>query len=119
MMIRLAHYQGLLAQPSLNMFQYFAAEYWVRMDRRISMRDVEDTLQRQTWYIAPDRYQELFLMGALDIPETADAEDRAEPKEDVVTDIDEIDRYFDSLDEKRVLTGAQLFDVLDDDEGWV
>lgn len=117
MVIRLAHYQGLLSQGSLNRFQYLAASYWLRMNRRIEVRDIEDTLQRQTWYMAPARYEELFLMGEIRPEVTLDGEVVGE---EVVDDIDEIDRYFEELENKRSMTGAELFDFLDADEsGWV
>lgn len=117
MVIRLAHYQGLLSQKNPNKWQYFAASYWLRMDRRIEVRDIEDTLQRETWYLAPARYEELFLAGEIRTEQTLEGEVL---EEEVVTDIDEIDRYFDELDEKRNMTGAELFRFLDEDEdGWV
>lgn len=116
-MIRLAHYQGLLSQKNLNVWQWFAAGYWLRMNRRIELRDVEDSLQRQTWYLNPERYDQLWLMG--EIRPDITAEDDEAFREEAVTDIDEMDRYFANLDEKRVLTGAQLFDVIDDKEGWI
>ena len=118
-MIRLAHYQGQLSQKSLNGFQLFAAEYWLRMDRRIVIRDIEDTLQRQTWYLAPERYEQLFLMGEIDLGGDATSDEDA-LREEAVTDIDEMDRYFANLDEPRAMTGAQLFSAIDkDSEGWL
>jgi len=117
MVIRLAHYQGLLSQESLNRFQYKAANYWLRMDRRIAVRDIEDTLQRETWYLLPARYEELFLAGEIATEMTLEGE---LVEEEVVTDIDEIDRYFEELDNKRSMSGAELFQYLEpDEEGWV
>ena len=41
-------------------------------------------------------------------------------EEEAVSDIDEIDRYFEELENKRTMTGAQLFEYLEPDEdGWV
>lgn len=117
-MIRLANHQGLLSQKELNRFQYFAAQYLLRMNRRVEVRDIEDTLQRQTWYLFPDRYDALFLEGL--VGEHEEVLHEEEPKEEVVKNIDEIDRYFEQLDEKRSLTGGQVFALIDGDEqGWV
>lgn len=117
MVIRLAHYQGLLSQKSISKFQRYAADYWLRMDRRIVIQDIEDTLQRQTWYLSPDRYHDLFLAGEFPTEVTLEGE---VVEEEVVSDIDEIDRYFEELDNKRTMTGAQLFEYLEPDEdGWV
>lgn len=87
------------------------------MNRRVELQDVEDTLQRQTWYLEPHRYGELFLAGAFE-PEPLTMAGR--DVEEVVDDIDEMDRYFASLEQKRGLTGADLFSILDepDEEGW-
>jgi len=118
MEIRLAQQLGLLSQPNPNMFQHFAAQYWVQMDRRVAIDDIEDTLQRMTWYLDPDRYEDLFLMGEIAASRTVTLE--GGETEEVQDDIDEIDRYFDQLEEKKSLTGAQLFSFLDDNEdGWV
>ena len=57
--------------------------------------------------MTPDRYEQLFLHNDPFTPEPLTMAGR--PVEEVVTDIDELDRYFDELDEKRSLTGADLF----------
>lgn len=119
MEIRLAHYQGLLSQPSLNMIQYFAANYWLGMERRLTQDDAEEQLQRQTYYLQPDRYQELFLAGEIGTPEQQRLQRLELDPEQPVDDISEIDRYFEHLDEKKAMSGAQLFGLLDDEDGWV
>jgi ribosomal protein S3AE len=92
--------------------------YAIVMNRRVELQDVEDRLQRQTWYLAPDRYQELFLAGAFS-PEPLTIAGR--DVEEVVDDIDELDRYFEQLENKRTTTGAMVMDALrkSDEEGWV
>lgn len=120
MEIRLAHYQGLLAQKSLNKFQRFAADYWLRLDRRTQVRDINDTLEKQVWYLDPERFDELFT-----IPQFGyDGESLVYgegPVEEVQDDLDEIDRYFEQLEDKKSLSGAQLFQYLGeaDSNGWV
>lgn len=88
------------------------------MNRRVELQDTEDYLQRQTWYLAPDRYQELFLAGAFE-PEPLTIAGR--DVEEVVDDIDELDRYFEQLENRRSTTGAMVMDALrtSDEEGWV
>lgn len=88
------------------------------MNRRVELQDVEDTLQRQTWYLSPDRYRELFLAGEFfSEPLTIAGRD----VEEVVDDIDELDRYFERLENKRTITGAMVMDALrtSDEEGWL
>lgn len=73
-------------------------------------------LQRQTWYLEPHRYQDLFLAGAFDAePLTLAGRD----VEEVVDDVDELDTYFEQLESRRSMTGAMMFDALGrDEEGW-
>lgn len=84
------------------------------MDRREVVSDAEDILRKQAWYLNPSRWLDLFSAeGAAPQPGTLDGS----PLEEVVDDLDEYDRYFANLDEKRFMTGAQLFESLDQ-EGW-
>ena len=116
MEIRLAYEQGLLTQSSLNAFQLFALRYHMNMSRRLARQQMEEQLQRQTWYLAPERYNDLFFEGAFE-PEPLTIGGR--PVEEVVDDVDEVDAYFENLERKRKMTGAQMFEALDDEEGWV
>lgn len=87
------------------------------MNRRIQVQDVEDMLQRQTWYLEPERYRDLFIAGVI-TPEPLTLAGR--DVEEVV-DIDELDAYFDQLDQKRSMSGAMMIDALAgvDAEGWL
>lgn len=86
------------------------------MNRRVQIQDAEDMLQRQTWYLEPGRYQELFLAGAF-APEPLTIGGR--DVEEVVDDIDELDAYFDGLENRRSMSGAMLFDAMSEGEGWM
>lgn len=88
------------------------------MNRRIQVQDTEDMLQRQTWYLQPERYQDLFLAGHFE-PEPLTIAGR--DVEEVVDDIDELDAYFEQLDERRSLTGRAAFESLSgmDEGGWI
>jgi len=88
------------------------------MNRRIQLQDSEDTLQRQTWYLQPGRYQDLFLAGHFDTEPLTSA--GSDVEEVAVDEIDELDRYFAQLEDRRTMTGAMVLDTLDDrQEGWV
>jgi hypothetical protein len=88
------------------------------MTRRTLIKDIDDTLEKFVWYTDEERFRELFYTPVYDAegqvvydPERAEA---------VETDIDEIDRYFEQLDEKKSMSGAALFSYLDRDEsGWI
>jgi hypothetical protein len=83
------------------------------MDRRVQLQDTEDMLQRQTWYMQPERYEELFLAGHFE-PEPLTIAGR--DVEEVVDDVDELDRYFEQLEDRRSMSGAMLDQL---EEGWV
>ena len=87
------------------------------MNRRIQLQDAEDALQRQTWYLEPERYRDLFIAGHFDAePLTIAGRD----VEEVVDEIDELDRYFARLEDRRTTTGAMVLDALDQkEEGWL
>jgi hypothetical protein len=102
----------------LNSFQRWALRYAINMNRRIQLQDTEDMLQRQTWYLEPERYEDLFLAGHFDPdPLTIAGRD----VEEVVGDVDELDAYFEQLDQKRSMTGAMAFGAAGqtDREGWL
>ena len=99
------------------MFQKWALRYAIHMNRRVELRDVEEMLQRQTWYLAPDRYRDLFLAGTFE-PEPLTIAGR--DVEEVVGEVDELDRYFDQLENRRTMTGAAMMDALGErEEGWL
>lgn len=86
------------------------------MNRRIARQDIEDMLQRQTWYLQPHRYQELFLAGEF-APDPLTFAGR--DVEEVVDDVDELDRYFAQLESRRSISGAQVFGEEPDGQGWM
>lgn len=87
------------------------------MNRRVELETLEDNRQQITWYLNPTRYNALFLEGEFtpDQPLTMAGRD----VEEVVDDVDEMDRYFEQLEQKRGMTGAEVFRAVDgDDDGW-
>lgn len=113
----MAWYQGLLQQKDLNVFQRFAAQYQIRRNRERLVQDIEDTLQRQTWYQHPDRYDALFLTDDQWSPDPLTMAGR--PVEEVVDDLDEHDAYFAALEDQRTMTGAEVAAFSSGEGGWV
>lgn len=102
----------------MNTYQKFALQYQIRRRREQLVVDIDETLQKQTYYQHPDRYRDLFFepYGESGIePLTLGGR----PVEEVVDDLDEVDAYFDGLDDQRMVTGEEVFDVLSDDGGWI
>jgi len=106
----------LLSQRTINAFQRWALRYAIDMNRRVQIQDTEDMLQRQTWYLQPERYQDLFLAGAFS-PEPLTIAGR--DVEEVVDDVDELDHYFEQLENKRSMSGAEMFNAMAGEEGWL
>jgi hypothetical protein len=106
----------LLSQRTINAFQRWALRYAIDMNRRVQIQDTEDMLQRQTWYLQPERYQDLFLAGAFS-PEPLTIAGR--DVEEVVDDVDELDHYFEQLENKRSMSGTEMFNAMAGEEGWL
>ena len=88
------------------------------MSRRTLIKDINDTLEKFVWYTDDERFRELFFTPAYDAEGQVVYD--GELAEEIETDLDEIDRYFEHLDEKKAMTGASLFSYLDrDEQGWV
>ena len=86
------------------------------MNRREQVQDIEDTLTKQAWYLNPSRWADVHA-AEVSLPDDAMTM-AGRPIEEVVGDVDELDAYFSGIEERRTLTGAELFNSLDD-EGWV
>jgi ribonucleotide reductase alpha subunit len=115
-LISLAWHQGILRQPSLNAFQLFAARYQIKRQREQFVADADNMLEKGLYYLNQPRHQELFpeLYESTHEPLTF----AGRPVEEVVRDVDEYDRYFAELENKRVMTGGEAL-AFSDDEGWV
>lgn len=87
------------------------------MDRRRKLQDEENLLKRQTFYLHPQRYDELFVK-----PDEREAEPLSvggRSVEEVVDDIDALDAYFDALEAKREVSGADLHYIDRSEGAWV
>lgn len=83
------------------------------MDRREHLEDVHDELRLQTWNLFPERWRNLYQEEVLGIaPSVAnhpgDEGSAFDGEAEIpVTNLDEIDRFYDSLSQKRGITGEQ------------
>jgi hypothetical protein len=82
------------------------------------VQDVEDVLQKQTWYQNPDRYDELFFSDApTPDPITLGASYQEYTE---VNDVDEMDAYYANLENPRSMTGAMFNQIMGGGENeWV
>lgn len=100
MEIRLAHEQGLIHQRDLNHFQNFALRYWIYLDRRTANDDRDALVELQCFRMFPERWAESYL------PVTSSQDEEEIP----VTDIDELDRWYNSRGTPRAMSGSTLHD---------
>lgn len=92
--------------------------YHIHAKRRQYVQDINDTLQKQTWYQYPERYIDLFAEDQAWNPEPLTL--AGSPAEEVVDDIDELDAYFANLEQQREVTGGEVFGYLDPSGGnWI
>lgn len=115
--MRLAHEQGILSKPGLNFFQQFGLLYWLYMSRRQSLDDTRSELEQMTFNLDERRWSQIYLPGMPPdlgggIPVSSLG---GEESELPVTDIGDLDAYFDSLDKPRTVTAAAF---APDDGGW-
>jgi hypothetical protein len=114
--VRLAHEQGILSKPGLNFFQQFGLLYWLYMSRRQSLDDTRSELEQMTFNLDERRWSQIYLPG---MPTDlgggiAVSSLGGEDAEVAVTDIGDLDSYFESLDKPRTVTAAAFAP----DGGW-
>jgi hypothetical protein len=96
--VRLAYEQGLLKQHSLNFYQKWALLYWVYMVRREQLEDKESELERQTFNLYPQRWNELYrdqMLAEMGLP---NEHGEIPLMED---DLDELDRFMEQLERQN------------------
>lgn len=103
-----------MTQRDLSSFQQFALSYHLNLARRIARQDVEDMLQRQAFYLAPERYNDLFFA---EDPALHPLTIAGRPVEEVVDDVDEVDAYFQRLEGRCSMPGDRLVGAASD--GWI
>lgn len=74
-------------------------------------------MKRHLWYTDGERYNDLFVHGLINDEET-EPDAQAGDEDQDVDDLEEYDRYFDQLDETRMMTGAEMF-ALNNGGNWV
>jgi hypothetical protein len=100
--VRLAHEQGLLSQRKLNRFQHFALMYWLYLTRRDAIEKMRDELEVQCFNLSFERWEQLYR----GTPDSVFTKPAAEDDEIPVTDIDELNRWYDQVAASRTMTGA-------------
>lgn len=78
--------------------------------------DVDSVLEKTVYFLNQPRHQELFPDSYESAHEPLTLAGR--PVEEVVQDIDEYDRYFAQLEEKRFVTGGEAL-AFSDNDGWI
>lgn len=94
----MAHAQGYLTRPSLNMVQDWALRYFLDMQRRSFIEDKEAELDRQLLYANPEAWERVHAADAL--PEQ-------EP-ETPVTDLSDLDKWVQNMNTSRTVSGADV-----------
>jgi len=94
MQVRLAHEQGLLSHPSLNMVQSWALSYWMGLKQAETQVALMNTAAPEVSVeISDNGDRGQAFGGAPELP---------------ITDPQDLDTWFESLSAKRGMTGAEV-----------
>lgn len=96
--MRIAHAQGLLTRPSLNMVQDWALRYYLEMSRRTFIEDKEAELERQLLNVNPEGWERAYGHEYIEEPEYP------------ITNPRDLDRWVASLNKTKVMSGAEAAD---------
>jgi len=107
--LRLAHEQGLIHQRNLNHFQHWALMYWIVMDRRTAIEDRRTELEQQCFNLFPERWMQIY--------NTTQLLSAPEDDEVPVDDIDELTRWYESIERQRSMGGAMADGSADPRDG--
>jgi hypothetical protein len=89
--------------------------YWVYMDRRMQLKDKKDEAELMTFNLNYERWHELYFpkdAATLASGESFGGTMAADETEIPVTDIDQLDAFFEGRENTKWMTGA---DISDDD----
>lgn len=106
-MVRLAHEQGILHQRELNHFQSFALLYWIYLDRRVFNETSREQLELQCFNLFPERWEAVYLNQEGSVLSPPPDEDEDIP----VDSIDELEKFYATLDQPRMASGADDYDL--------
>lgn len=104
----MAHAQGLLTHPSLNVIQMWALQYFLYMERRIQVDDTMSSLEVQCYNLNLERWQQLYQNQGPDWGQAFDGE-----AELPITDPTDLDSWYANLERPRGMTGAETARVAD------
>jgi hypothetical protein len=115
--VRLAYEQGLLKRQSLNFYQKWALLYWIYMVRREQIEDTEAMLERQTFNLFPQRWNDLYRDQLLAGVGMANEDGEIPLRED---DLDELDKFMEQLERqsKFSMSGADTPNDFHREEKW-
>lgn len=92
----MAHAQGLLTRPSLNLVQDWALRYYLDMQRRMFLEDKEAELERQLLNVNPEGWERAYGHEYVEEPEYP------------ITDPRQLDRWVANLDKSKAMSGADV-----------
>lgn len=108
----MAQAQGLLNRPSLNYVQAWALSYFIEMDRRVQLEDKHAELEIQTFNLFPERWGDLYrektFGGGTAAPGDMGSAFGPGEKEIPVTDINDINDWYNNISAQRGISGEQL-----------
>lgn len=113
--MRIAYHQGLLSQPSLNWFQWWALCYHLsftnRNEQERRQQFLEAILKGSTRIFRPEIYDQVFPPS----PVEQALRDGLKDDEESISpdDFDSIDQFIHGLDELKSGT------IMADDDGWM
>lgn len=111
--MRLAYEKGHLSQKNLNPFQHWALLYWLYLNRRTEVEDIQAELIQQTYNLFPERWGDLYRSHVLNELGIAD-----EAAEDVVVDdLDELNKFYEQMEKKQWIRGGNLPDAFTPQRG--
>lgn len=95
----MAHAQGILTRPSLNLVQDWALRYYLEMSRRTFIEDKEAELERHLLNVNPEAWNRTYGQEY--------QESLSEP-EYPITDPRDIDRWVANLNKTKTMSGADV-----------
>lgn len=112
----------MLNQKSLSVIQYWALMYWIYMERRMQLKDKKDEAELMTFNLNYERWYEIYFpktAAALAAsPDESFGGTLAEKEIEIpVTEIDELDAFYETREQTKWMSGGDLPDELMDGLG--
>lgn len=103
-----------MTKPELNWAQYWALSYHCHMERQQYFDDTDWWLERQTYNLNYEFWERVYK------PEIEEFSSQkitfgGTPVEEVVTGVDDIDEYWNTIGAKRSINGSEAASLMTDD----